>query len=82
MIEACRVIKVKHRRVISVVDTQARHIRKTSQNRHEGFKARVVAEPSNGLVVGQRWGAFIYHPLASIRLVHHTALSISRSDHG
>jgi len=37
-------------RVISVVDPQARHIRKTTQNKHDGFKAHMVAEPDTGLV--------------------------------
>jgi len=37
-------------RVISVVDPQARHIRKTTQNKHDGFKAHMIAEPETGLV--------------------------------
>jgi len=39
-------------RVISVVDPQARHIRKTTQNKHDGFKAHMVAEPDTGLITG------------------------------
>jgi len=37
-------------RVVSTVDPQARHIRKTTQNKHDGFKAHMIAEPETGLV--------------------------------
>jgi hypothetical protein len=37
-------------RVISTVDTQTRHVRKTGQNKHDGFKAHVVVEPDTGLI--------------------------------
>ena len=43
--------KTARDRIVSVVDTQTRHIRKTSQNKHDGFKAHMVAEPDTGLVV-------------------------------
>jgi hypothetical protein len=37
-------------RVISTVDPQARHTRKTSAQRRDGYKAHVAAEPQTGLV--------------------------------
>jgi DDE family transposase/transposase-like protein DUF772 len=37
-------------RVISTVDPQARHARKTSAQRRDGYKAHIAAEPETGLV--------------------------------
>jgi hypothetical protein len=37
-------------RVISTVDPQARHTRKTSAQRRDGYKGHIVAEPETGLV--------------------------------
>lgn len=37
-------------RVISVVDPEARHARKTSSQRRDGYKAHIVAEPDTGIV--------------------------------
>jgi hypothetical protein len=37
-------------RVISTVDPQARHARKTSAERRDGYKAHIAAEPESGLV--------------------------------
>jgi IS5 family transposase len=37
-------------RVISTVDPQARHTRKTSAQRHDGYKGHIGAEPESGLV--------------------------------
>jgi hypothetical protein len=37
-------------RVISVVDPQARHARKTSAQRRDGYKGHIAAEPETGLV--------------------------------
>jgi hypothetical protein len=37
-------------RVISTVDPQARHARKTSAQRRDGYKAHVAVEPESGLV--------------------------------
>jgi hypothetical protein len=42
--------KVAKDRVISVVDPQARHARKTSAQRRDGYKAHIAAEPETGLV--------------------------------
>jgi Transposase DDE domain len=42
--------KVATDRVISTVDPQARHARKTSAQRRDGYKAHVAAEPETGLV--------------------------------
>jgi Transposase DDE domain/Transposase domain (DUF772) len=42
--------KVATDRVISVVDPQARHARKTSAQRRDGYKAHLAAEPESGLV--------------------------------
>jgi IS5 family transposase len=37
-------------RVISTVDPQARHARKTSAHKRDGYKAHIAAEPESGLV--------------------------------
>jgi hypothetical protein len=42
--------KVAKDRVISTVDPQARHARKTSAQRRDGYKAHIAAEPVSGLV--------------------------------
>ncbi|MDL9949074.1 transposase, partial [Gordonia sp. ABSL11-1] len=39
-------------RVISTVDTEARHAHKTQSRRQDGFKAHVVIEPDTGLYTG------------------------------
>ena len=44
--------KVAADRVISTVDTDARHARKTRADKRDGFKAHVVVEPETGLVTG------------------------------
>jgi Transposase DDE domain len=44
--------KVAHDRVISTVDPQARHARKTSAQRRDGYKGHLAAEPDSGLVTG------------------------------
>jgi IS5 family transposase len=41
--------KVAPDRVISTVDPEARHTRKSRENRQEGFKAHLVVEPDTGL---------------------------------
>jgi hypothetical protein len=46
--------KVAADRVISVVDPQARHARKTRSDKRDGYKAHVVAEPDTGLVTDAR----------------------------
>jgi DDE family transposase len=42
--------KVAPDRVISTVDTQARHTRKSRSKRRDGFRGHVAAEPETGLV--------------------------------
>jgi Transposase DDE domain/Transposase domain (DUF772) len=42
--------RVAKDRVISTVDPQARHTRKTSAQRRDGYKGHLVAEPETGLV--------------------------------
>jgi len=42
--------KVAGDRVISTVDTQARHTRKSKSARRDGFRAHVAAEPGTGLI--------------------------------
>jgi hypothetical protein len=42
-------LRVAKDRVISTVDPQARHTRKTSAARRDGYKAHVAAEPETGL---------------------------------
>jgi hypothetical protein len=42
--------RVARDRVISTVDPQARHARKTSAHKRDGYKAHIAAEPQTGLV--------------------------------
>jgi IS5 family transposase len=42
--------RVAHDRVISTVDPQARHARKTSTQRRDGYKGHIATEPETGLV--------------------------------
>jgi Transposase DDE domain len=42
--------RVARDRVISTVDPQARHARKTSAQRRDGYKGHIAAEPESGLV--------------------------------
>lgn len=42
--------KVAADRIISTVDTQARHARKTRSDNRDGYKAHVVVEPETGLI--------------------------------
>jgi len=44
--------KVAPDRVISTVDTQARHTRKSRSQRRDGFRGHVAGEPETGLVTG------------------------------
>jgi hypothetical protein len=44
--------RVAQDRVISVVDPQARHARKTSATKRDGDKGHLAAEPESGLVTG------------------------------
>jgi hypothetical protein len=44
--------KVAEDRVISTVDSDARHAHKTVHRRTDGFKAHLVAEPDTGLITG------------------------------
>src|SRR5262249_59287937 len=44
--------KVAGDRVISTVDTQARHTRKSKSVRRDGFRAHLAAEPGTGLITG------------------------------
>jgi Transposase domain (DUF772) len=45
--------KVAGDRVISVVDPQARHTRKSPEQRRDGYRAHVVAEPQTGIVTDE-----------------------------
>ncbi|MGH7734884.1 MAG: transposase, partial [Gemmatimonadales bacterium] len=44
--------KVAPDRVISTVDTEARHTRKCKSKRRDGFRGHVAAEPETGLITG------------------------------
>ncbi len=44
--------KVAPDRVISTVDTEARHTRKSKSKRRDGFRGHVAAEPGTGLITG------------------------------
>jgi hypothetical protein len=44
--------KVAQDRVISTIDPEARHTRKTSAQRRDGYKGHIATEPETGLVTG------------------------------
>jgi hypothetical protein len=41
-------------RVVSTVDIEARHTRKSPENRRDGYRAHVAAEPETGIVTDER----------------------------
>ena len=45
--------KVAPDRVISTVDTEARHTRKSRHNRKDGYRAHMVVEPETGLITDE-----------------------------
>jgi hypothetical protein len=46
--------KVAEDRVISVNDPEARHTRKSPENRRDGYRAHVAADPETGLITGEQ----------------------------
>jgi hypothetical protein len=46
--------KVAGDRVISTVDTQARHTRKSSEARRDGYRAHVAADPETGIITDEK----------------------------
>jgi Transposase domain (DUF772)/Transposase DDE domain len=46
--------KVAEDRVISVNDPQARHTRKSPENRRDGYRAHVAACPETGIITGEK----------------------------
>ena len=46
--------KVAEDRVISVSDPQARHTRKSPENRRDGYRAHVAADPETGIITGEQ----------------------------
>jgi transposase-like protein DUF772/DDE family transposase len=46
--------KVAAERVISTVDTEARHTRKSPESRRDGYRAHVSAEPETGIITDER----------------------------
>jgi Transposase domain (DUF772)/Transposase DDE domain len=46
--------KVAEDRVISVVDPDARHTRKSPENRRDGYRAHVAACPETGIITGEQ----------------------------
>ncbi|HEU5421685.1 MAG TPA: IS1182 family transposase [Streptosporangiaceae bacterium] len=46
--------RVAQDRVISVNDTDARHTRKSPENRRDGYRAHVVACPETGIITGEQ----------------------------
>jgi hypothetical protein len=44
--------KVPADRVISTVDPEARHTRKSPENRRDGYRAHVAADPETGIITG------------------------------
>jgi hypothetical protein len=45
--------KVAEDRVVSTVDPEARHTRKSPEARRDGYRAHVAAEPETGLITGE-----------------------------
>jgi hypothetical protein len=45
--------KVAEDRVISTVDPDARHTRKSPESRRDGYRAHVAAEPQTGIITGE-----------------------------
>jgi IS5 family transposase len=45
--------KVAEDRVISTVDPEARHTRKSPENRRDGYRAHVAAGPETGIITGE-----------------------------
>jgi Transposase domain (DUF772)/Transposase DDE domain len=45
--------KVAAERVISVHDPEARHTRKSAENRRDGYRAHVAADPGTGIITGE-----------------------------
>src|SRR5204863_5332372 len=46
--------KVAEDRVISTVDPEARHTRKSPEARRDGYRAHVAAEPETGIITGEQ----------------------------
>jgi hypothetical protein len=46
--------KVAEDRVISAVDTEARHTRKSPEARRDGFRAHVAADPETGIITDEK----------------------------
>jgi hypothetical protein len=46
--------KVAEDRVISTVDPEARHTRKSPENRRDGYRAHVAADPETGIITGEQ----------------------------
>jgi hypothetical protein len=46
--------KVAEDRVISTVDTQARHTRKSPEARRDGYRAHVAADPQTGIITDEK----------------------------
>src|SRR6516162_8440641 len=46
--------KVAEDRVISTVDAQARHTRKSPEARRDGYRAHVAADPETGIITGEK----------------------------
>ena len=45
--------KVAPDRVVSTVDPEARHTRKSPENRRDGYRAHVAAEPETGIITDE-----------------------------
>ena len=45
--------RVAEERVISVNDPEARHTRKSPENRRDGYRAHVAADPETGIITGE-----------------------------
>jgi hypothetical protein len=46
--------RVAEDRVVSTVDTQARHTRKSPENRRDGYRAHVAADPETGIITDEK----------------------------
>jgi hypothetical protein len=46
--------RVAEERVISVSDPEARHTRKSPENRRDGYRAHIAADPETGIITGEQ----------------------------
>lgn len=60
--------KVSEDRVISTIDPQARHTRKSPENRRDGYRAHVAADPETAIITDQKLSRWSISWAKSIRV--------------